>query len=134
MDSHQWLYDRVLLVHLFQQSLEGEALRWFTSLPAIDLINFDMVSERFISHFAHMTSQTPTLFDLVSEKMKGDEDFVTFANRWRAMASRAEIVIPESQAIIMIINNTPPQLRSILMLNEFPSFTHLYNRARVVQA
>ncbi|MQL77670.1 hypothetical protein Taro_010085 [Colocasia esculenta] len=27
MDSHSWLYDRVLMVHLFQQSLEEEALR-----------------------------------------------------------------------------------------------------------
>ncbi|MQL95462.1 hypothetical protein Taro_028128 [Colocasia esculenta] len=80
MDSHWWLYDRVLLVHLFQQSLEGETLRWFTSLPASDLINFDIVSERFISHFSYMATQVPTLPDLVAEKMKPDEDFVTYAN------------------------------------------------------
>ncbi|MQM09418.1 hypothetical protein Taro_042290 [Colocasia esculenta] len=49
------------------------------------------------------------------------------------MASRADLPIPESQAIIMIENNTTPLLKSILMLSEFPSFTHLYNRARVVQ-
>ncbi|MQM20914.1 hypothetical protein Taro_053944, partial [Colocasia esculenta] len=133
MDSHRWLYDRVLLVHLFQQSLEGEALRWFTSLPASDLINFDIVSEHVISHFSYMATQVPTLSDLVVEKMRPDEDFVTFANRWRSMASRADVTIPESQAIIMIVNNTTSQLKSILMLSEFPSFAHLYNRARVVQ-
>ncbi|MQM19920.1 hypothetical protein Taro_052933 [Colocasia esculenta] len=53
MDSHRWLYDRVLLVHLFQQSSEGEALRWFTFLPASDLLNFDIVSG-FISHFSYL--------------------------------------------------------------------------------
>ncbi|MQL81822.1 hypothetical protein Taro_014293 [Colocasia esculenta] len=56
MDSHRWLYDRILLVHLFQQSLEGEALRWLTSLPASDLVNFDIVSECFISHFSDMAT------------------------------------------------------------------------------
>ncbi|MQL74680.1 hypothetical protein Taro_007049 [Colocasia esculenta] len=123
MDSHR----RVLMVHLFQQLLEGEALGWFTSLPASDLINFDIVSERFISHFYYMATQVPTLPDLVAEKMRPDEDFVTFANRWRSMASRADLPIPESQAIIMIVTNTIPLLKSILMLSEFPSFAHLYN-------
>ncbi|MQM11948.1 hypothetical protein Taro_044863 [Colocasia esculenta] len=80
-----------------------------------------------------MATQVPTLSDLVAEKMRPDEDFVTFANRWRSMVSRADVTIPESQAIIMIVNNTTSQLKSILMLSEFPSFSHLYNRARVVQ-
>ncbi|MQM00733.1 hypothetical protein Taro_033481 [Colocasia esculenta] len=102
MDSHRWLYDRVLLVHLYQQSLEGEALRWFASLPASDLINFNIVSEHFISHFSYMATQVPTLPNLVVEKMRPDEDFVTFANRWRSMASRADLPILESQAITMI--------------------------------
>ncbi|MQL80350.1 hypothetical protein Taro_012781 [Colocasia esculenta] len=133
MDSHRWLYDRVLLVHLFQQSLEGKALRWFTSLPASDLVNFDIVSERFISHFSYMATQVPTLPDLVVEKMKANKDFVTYANRWRSMASRADIPIPESQAIILLVTNTTPVLHSILMLSEFSSFSHLYNRARVIE-
>ncbi|MQL91601.1 hypothetical protein Taro_024223 [Colocasia esculenta] len=81
MDSHRWLYDRVLMVHLFQQLLEGEALRWLTSLHASDFINFDIVSKRFISHFSYMATQVPTLPDLAVEKMRPDEDFVTFANR-----------------------------------------------------
>ncbi|MQM19532.1 hypothetical protein Taro_052538, partial [Colocasia esculenta] len=104
-----------------------------TSLPASDLVNFDIVSECFISHFSYMATQVPTLPDLVAEKMRPDEDFVTFANRWRSIASRADLPIPESQAITMIVTNTTPLLRFILMPSEYPSFAHLYNRARVVQ-
>ncbi|MQM20976.1 hypothetical protein Taro_054006 [Colocasia esculenta] len=65
--------------------------------------------------------------------MKANEDFVTYANRWRSMASRADIPIPESQAITLLVTNTTPVLRSILMLSEFPSFSHLYNKARVIE-
>ncbi|MQM03756.1 hypothetical protein Taro_036542 [Colocasia esculenta] len=80
-----------------------------------------------------MVTQVPKLFDLVAEKMRPDEDFVTFANRWRSIASRADVTIPESQDIIMIVDNTTSQLKSILILSEFTSFAHLYNRARVIQ-
>lgn len=132
MYSHQWLYDKVLLVHLFQKSLEGEALRWFSSLPAIDLLNFYIVSVRFLAHFGHTSLIAPTLFDLVMEKMKPDEDFIHFPNRWRIMASKTEVPIHESQAITMLVNNSTPQLRAILMLSKLHTFPQLYNRARIV--
>src|SRR5262249_36877915 len=134
MDSHQYLYDKALLVHLFQKSLEGEALHWFTSLSALELSSFDTVAERFIEHFSYLAHQSPTLCELVAEKMKPDEDFIVFANRWRTMASRSEVMIPESQAVAMLVTNTTPQLRGILMFSELRSFQQLYNRAKVVQA
>src|SRR5262249_1316309 len=80
MDSHQFLYDKALLVHLLQKSLEGEAHRWFTSLSAMELTSFDIVAERFTAHFSHLAHQALTLFDLVMEKMKLDEDFLHFDN------------------------------------------------------
>jgi len=134
MDSHQFLHDKALLVHLFQKSLEGEALMWFSSLSVLELTSFDIMTERFISHFSHLTHQTPTLFDLVMEKMKPDEDFLHFANRSRTMVSRSEVIIPKAQAVAMIVNNTTSQLRAILMLSELHTFSQLYNRAKIVQA
>src|SRR5262249_31204808 len=134
MDSHQYLHNKALWVHLFQKSLEGEALSWFTSLSATELASFDIVAERFVAYFSYLTHQSPTLYELVMEKMKPDEDFVVFANRWRTMASRSEVIIPENQAVTMIINNTIPQLRAILMLSEMHTFQQLYAQAKVVQA
>jgi len=54
------------------------------------------MAERFVAHFCYLAHQSPTLSDLVAEKMKPDEDFIVFANRWRMMASRSEVVIPEN--------------------------------------
>jgi len=134
MDSHTFLYDKALLVHLFQKSLDGEALNWFSSLSMADLASFDIVVERFTSYFSHMTHQRPTVYDLVSEKMKPDEDFTLFANRWRTMASKSEVLIPEAQAVTMMVSNTTPQLKAVLMLSELNTYTQLYNRAKIVQA
>ncbi|MQL93220.1 hypothetical protein Taro_025864 [Colocasia esculenta] len=46
---------------------------------------------------------------------------------------KADLPIPESQAITMIVTNTTPLLRFILMLSEFPFVANLYNQARVVK-
>src|SRR5262249_54700165 len=95
---------------------------------------FDTVAAKFISQFSHLTYQSPTLFDLISEKMKPDEDFLTYANRWRTMAVRSELPVPERQAITIIVNNATPQLKTVLMRSELRTFEQLYDRAKVVQA
>jgi len=134
MDSHQFLHDRALLVHLFQKSLEGEALGWFISLSTSELTSFDIVAQKFTDHFSYLAPQIPTLTDLVNEKMKPDEDFKDFANRWGAMACKSGIQIPKTQAIAMMVHNATPQLRSILMLSEITTVPQLYSRAKIIQA
>src|SRR5262249_42387341 len=84
--------------------------------------------------FSHLAHQTPTLFDLVTEKIKSDKDFLPFTNWWRTIASRSEVIIPRAQAVAMIVNNATPQLRTILMLSKLHTFYKLYNRAKIVQA
>jgi len=111
-----------MLVHLFHKSLEGEALSRFTSLSAADLASFDTVAAKFVSQFSHLTYQSPTLFDLFSEKMRPDEDFLVYANRWCTMAARSELPVPERQAITIIVNNATPQLKVVLMLSELRTF------------
>src|SRR5262249_2004523 len=133
MESHQYLHDNAMLVHLFHKSLEGEALHWFSSLSAADLASFDIVAGKFISQFSYLTGQSPTLYDVFSEKMKPEENFLQFANRWRTIASRSGVPIPERQAVTLIVNNTTPQLKAILMLSELHTFEQLYNRAKIVQ-
>jgi len=118
MDSHQFMHDKALLVHLFQGSFEGEALMWFASLSASELTSFRTVIEIFIARFDPLTCQALTLFNLANEKMSRDEDFFVYANRWWIIASRSGIAIPETQAVTMIINNATPQLRAILILSK----------------
>src|SRR5262249_15957690 len=112
---------------------EGEALMWFTSLTASEMSSFDIVAERFISHFDYLIPQPPTLIDLVNEKMSPGEDFLDFAIRWQGMASRSEAIIPESQAVTLMIKNAIPQLRDILIFSDLRTIPQLCNRARIIQ-
>ena len=76
----------------------------------------------------------PTLTDVIDEKMKPDEDFVQFVDRWRLLAAKIRISIHESEQIKLIINNADPYLRTRMSLTEIPvSFTELYSKGRTIQ-
>ena len=76
----------------------------------------------------------PTLTDLIVEKMKPDEDFVQFADRWRLLAVKMRILIHESKQINLIINNVDPYLKTWMSLTGIPvSFTELYSKGRIIQ-
>lgn len=54
----------------FQEVLEGEALHWFSTLPAAELADFEKVVEKFYQRFSHMIGHVPKMTDLIAEKMK----------------------------------------------------------------
>src|SRR5262249_41201368 len=109
-------------------------LGWFISLSAFELASFDIVANRFLEQFSYLAPPTSTVTDLVNEKMKSDENFHDFANRWVTMLNNSGIRIPESQAIPMIVNNATPQLRSILMISEIHNIHQLHRRAKIIEA
>ena len=76
----------------------------------------------------------PTLTDLIAEKMKPDEDFVQFTDRWRLLAAKMRISIHESEQIKLIVNNADPYLKTWMSLTGIPvSFTKLYSKGRTIQ-
>lgn len=71
----------------------------------------------------------PTVGDLIAEKMRPNEGFITFASRWRDMAARSECYIPKSQVVEIIARNTTGALRTGLLVNDFHTYPQLYERA-----
>lgn len=80
-----------------------------------------------------MIGHVPKMTDLIAEKMKTDESFFQFASRWRDLASRSPVVMPESEAVSILIHNYTPQFRAILPLSDLTTFAQLYHRAKIVQ-
>ena len=84
-----------MLAYLFQQSLEGDALEWYYTLSIHDVQDFARVHDRFFEKYSHRVGYVPSLTDLIAEKMRPDEDFTQFADRWRLLAAKMCILIPE---------------------------------------
>ena len=65
--------------------------------------------------------------------MKPEEEWVTFANRWREMASRSGLDIPERQVVQTLIANTTGPMKRGLANAYCPSVTALYKVAASVK-
>jgi len=90
--------NKALLAYLFQYALEGEPQDWYYDLAPNDLKDFDIVQA-----LQHCITYIPTITDLVKEKMKPDDDVITFIQRWRTLAVKFTCVLSEKEQIQMII-------------------------------
>jgi len=128
-------HDKYLLAYLFQFALEGEPEDWYHGLPPENLKDFDIIQDLFLEKYQHCTSYIPTITDLVKEKMKPDEDLVTFIQRWRALAARSSCVLSEQEQIQMIVQNALSHIHSWINITGCPTtFTQLYQRGTEVQS
>ena len=76
----------------------------------------------------------PRRTDLIVEKMRPDEDFTQFADRWRLLAAKMRVPIPEVEQINLIVNNSNPYLKTWLSLTGMPiTFIELYSWGRSIQ-
>ena len=100
------------MAYLFQRSLEGDALEWYYTLPIHDVQDFVRVRDHFFEKYSHRVGYVPSLTDLIAEKMRPDEDFTWFADRWRLLAAKIRVPIPEVEQINLIVNNSNPYLRT----------------------
>ena len=103
-----------LIFHTFR----NEVLEWFDTLIAYDLWDFKVVEGKFLNQYSHRIPHKPTIGDLTVEMMRPNEDFITFASRWRDMAVRSECYIPESQAVEIIAR----KLRAKLLVGDFHTY------------
>ena len=65
--------------------------------------------------------------------MKPDEDWFAYANRWRDMASKSGLIIPEKQMVQKLISNTTGPMKRGLVNAYCPSISVLYGVAASVR-
>ncbi|MQL78799.1 hypothetical protein Taro_011245 [Colocasia esculenta] len=126
-------HDRRLMAYLFRRSLDGHALDWFYSLLPEDAEDFAVMKAKFLEQFQDRVGPKYSLTDLMAEKMKSDEDFASYADRWRQMATRVPGYLPEGEKVKIIIANATPAYRNILAMNDITTMHQLYSRAQFIQ-
>ncbi|MQL72249.1 hypothetical protein Taro_004575 [Colocasia esculenta] len=103
------------------------------TVPKADAENFEAVQRKFFRRYKDRVGSVLSITDLMAEKMKADEDFVHFADRWRLMAEKLKDALSESEQVKMITANATPQFRHILAMNKLTTMEELYERARYIQ-
>lgn len=102
---------------------------WFGSLPVGSFTTFEELAAKFMSQYSYLTSKKPTISDLQDTTQGPNENVQTFIGRFRELLVKTEVVIPESQAVQMIIQNLRDPLRALMLLGPVRTYVELYERA-----
>ena len=73
--------DQRLLIHFFQDSLTGVALKWYMSLDSANIHTFNDLGEVFIKQYKHNVDMAPDRNQLMALVQNDRESFKEYAHR-----------------------------------------------------
>src|SRR4051812_9854099 len=77
-----------LLIHYFQDSLTGAALKWYMNLDSSEIRTFRDLGEAFVKQYKYNLDIAPDRDQLRAMTQKDRESFKEYAQRWREVAAQ----------------------------------------------
>jgi len=74
-------HDHQVLIHYFQDSLTGTALKWYMNLDRAEIRTFNDLHEAFVQQYKFNVDMAPERSDLHAMTQKDDETFREYAQR-----------------------------------------------------
>ncbi|XP_071912384.1 uncharacterized protein [Coffea arabica] len=120
--------DENLPLRLFPESLEGDALDWYSNLKPEEAKTWLDLSNAFIRQYEYNCELAPTRTTLEGTKRKPSEDHKTYAKRWRKVAAKVEPPMTEDEIIRTFIKaHDPPYFEEIFRMTGC-SFAAIVNK------
>ncbi|XP_027171636.1 uncharacterized protein LOC113771226 [Coffea eugenioides] len=120
--------DENLPVRLFPESLEGDALDWYSNLKPEDMRTWLDLSTAFVRQYEYNCELAPTRTTLEGTKRKPSEDHKTYAKRWRKLAAKVEPPMTENEIVRTFIKtHDPPYFEEIFRMTGC-SFAEIVNK------
>ncbi|XP_027155767.1 uncharacterized protein LOC113756201 [Coffea eugenioides] len=120
--------DENLPVRLFPESLEGDALDWYSNLKPEDMRTWMDLSTAFLRQYEYNCELAPTRTTLEGTKRKPSEDHKTYAKRWRKLAAKVEPPMTEDEIVRTFIKaHDPPYFEEIFRMTGC-SFAAIINK------
>ncbi|XP_071900964.1 uncharacterized protein [Coffea arabica] len=120
--------DENLPLRLFPESLEGDALDWYSNLKPEEVKTWLDLSNAFIRQYEYNCELAPTRTTLEGTKRRLSEDHKTYAKRWRKIAAKAEPPMTEDEIVRTFIKaHDPPHFEEIFRMTGC-SFAAIVNK------
>ncbi|CAL1413176.1 unnamed protein product [Linum trigynum] len=91
--------DERLMVHCFQNSLSGSALRWYMQLEKTKVRRWQDLADAFMRHYKHNQDLAPDREDLRNMEKNEKESFREYAQRWREKAADVQPPLSEKEMV-----------------------------------
>ncbi|XP_071936374.1 uncharacterized protein [Coffea arabica] len=120
--------DENLAMHLFSESLEGDALNWYSNLKSGEVKIWLDLSTAFVKQYEFNCELAPTCTTLEGAKRKPSEDHMTYAKQWRKLAAKVEPPMTEEEIVRTFIKaHDPPYFEEIFRMTG-SSFAAIINK------
>ncbi|XP_071933811.1 uncharacterized protein [Coffea arabica] len=101
----------------YDESLEGDALDWYSNLKPEEVKTWLDLSNAFIRQYEYNCELAPTRTTLEGTKRRPSEDHKTYAKRWRKIAAKVELPMTEDEIIRTFIKvHDPPYFEEIFRM------------------
>ncbi|XP_052728311.1 uncharacterized protein LOC108320289 [Vigna angularis] len=117
-----YAYDDQLLIHVFQDSLVGVALNWYTHLEPSRIHCWADLADAFVKRYIYNTHVAPDRLQLQNMGKKDDETFKEYAQRWRELATQVEPPLFEKEMVAMFVNTLQPPFYEYMVGNVSANF------------
>ncbi|XP_014524059.1 uncharacterized protein LOC106780296 [Vigna radiata var. radiata] len=99
-----YAYDEQLLIHVFQDSLAGVALNWYTHLESVRIRCWADLADAFVKQYVYNTHVAPDRLQLQNMAKKENETFKEYAQRWRELVAQVEPPLFDKEMVAMFVN------------------------------
>jgi len=111
--------DHQVLIHYFQDSLTGTALKWYMNLDRVEIRTFNDLREAFVRQYKFNMDMAPDRSDLQAMTQKDDETFREYAQQWRNVATQVSPHVGEKEMIKLFLK-TLSQFYYEMMVGSVP--------------
>ncbi|XP_050916175.1 uncharacterized protein LOC127131290 [Lathyrus oleraceus] len=117
--------DEKLLIHFFQDSLNGASLEWYMQLECSHARSWRELDEAFLKHYYYNTGMAPNRTQLQSLTQKYEESFKEYAHHWRDLAARVQPPLLEKELVDMFMGTLQGPYLDRMIGSAFASFSDL---------
>ncbi|XP_014500282.1 uncharacterized protein LOC106761261 [Vigna radiata var. radiata] len=120
-----YAYDSQLLIHVFQDSLAGVALNWYTHLEPSRIRCWADLADAFVKQYVYNTHVAPDRLQLQNMTKKDNETFKEYAQRWRELAAQVEPPLYDMEMVAMFVNTLHPPFYERMVGNVSVNFVDI---------
>ncbi|KAK2403174.1 hypothetical protein QL285_052635 [Trifolium repens] len=114
-----------LLIHYFQDSLTGVALRWYMDLDSTDIRTFNDLANAFIRQYNYNSYLAPDRDELRALTQREKESFKEYAQRWRELAAQIRPPLEEKELTKLFLNTLSPFYYKKMVASAPNNFTEM---------
>ncbi|KAE8735344.1 No pollen germination related 2 [Hibiscus syriacus] len=128
-----YVKDEKLLIHCFQDSLTGPALKWYTQLTKASIRSWKDLAKAFLEQYRHVTDMVPDRWTLQNLEKKNNETFRQYAQRWRDTAAQVQPPLSEKEATVIFVHTLKAPYLNHLMGNATRNFADLVISGELIE-